>query len=193
MNAGLAQHIETGAERGASAVFAGAIGFAVYGAFGEAPLQPELGLGIGVAAVIAYFLSKSALETVAERDRSFALRVFDVRDIEAMDDELVLTDEERIDDDLVLTEADRLHPGELVLTEADRLISAGQPLELDDILHELQPDSRVVRLFDRKAMPTPGQLKQRIDTHLEQAPARPLSDASQALSDALAELRRSLR
>jgi hypothetical protein len=193
MNAGLAQHIETGAERGASAVFAGAIGFAVYGAFGEAPLQPELGLGIGVAAVIAYFLSKSALETVAERDRSFALRVFDVRDIEAMDDELVLTDAERIDDDLVLTEADRLHPGELVLTEADRLISAGQPLELDDILHELQPDSRVVRLFDRKAMPTPGQLKQRIDTHLEQAPARPLSDASQALSDALAELRRSLR
>ena len=193
MNAGLAQHIETGAERGASAVFAGAIGFAVYGAFGEAPLQPELGLGIGVAAMIAYFLSKSALETVAERDRSFVLRVFDVRDIEAMDDELVLTDGERIDDDLVLTDADRLHPGELVLTEADRLISAGQPLELDDILHELQPDSRVVRLFDRKAMPTPGQLKQRIDTHLEQAPARPLSDASQALSDALAELRRSLR
>jgi hypothetical protein len=205
MNAGLAQHIETGAERGASAVFAGAIGFAVYGAFGEAPLQPELGLGIGVAAVIAYFLSKSALETVAERDRSFVLRVFDVRDIEAMDDELVLTDAERIDDDLVLTdaeridddlvltEADRLHPGELVLTEADQVIRADQPLELDDILHELQPDSRVVRLFDRKAMPTPGQLKQRIDTHLEQAPARPLSDASQALSDALAELRRSLR
>jgi len=193
MNVGLAIDIETTAERGASAVFAGAIGFAVYGAFGEAPLQPELGLGIGVAAVIAYFLCRSALDAVAERNRSFALRVFDVRDIEPIDDELVLTDAERIDTDLVLTDADRLHPAELVLTDADRMVRADHPLELNDILHELQPDSRVVRLFDRKAMPTPGQLKARIDTHLDGVPQRPLSDASQALSDALAELRRSLR
>ena len=193
MNATLIERIETNVERGASAAFAGATGFAVYGAFGEAPFQPELGVGIGVAALIAYFLCRSVLETLAQRDRSFGLRVFDVRDIETIDDELVLTDADRIDNDLVLTDADRLQPGELLLTEADRVEHPGEPLELDDILHELQPDSRVVRLFDRKAMPTPGLLQSRIDTHLEQGTSRPLSDASQALSDALAELRRSLR
>jgi hypothetical protein len=43
-------------------------------------------------------------------------------------------------------------------------------------------------------MPTPGQLKSRIDRHRSQAAAPAgAPDASQALSDALAELRRSLR
>jgi len=46
---------------------------------------------------------------------------------------------------------------------------------LDDILAALNPDSRVVRLFERDAIPT-----------------SPVPDASQALHDALAELRRSL-
>ena len=110
--------------------------------------------------------------------------------------ELVLTDADRLHaGELVLTDADRLHAGELLLTEADRLDrQSKEPLVLDDILTELGPDARVVRLFDRKAMPTPGQLKSRIDTHLEQGSSTPAqSDASQALSQALAELRRSLR
>ena len=52
-------------------------------------------------------------------------------------------------------------------------------LVLDDKLTDAGPDSRVVRLFDRAAMPaSPG-------------PEHP--DASQALYDALAKLRRSLR
>jgi hypothetical protein len=109
-----------------------------------------------------------------------------------------LTDADRLarEDELVLTDADRLGPAnELLLTLADRLDPADDdPLVLDDILAEIGPDARVVRLFDRKAMPTPGQLKTRIDNHLgqESSPATP-SDASQALSDALAELKRSLR
>jgi hypothetical protein len=49
-------------------------------------------------------------------------------------------------------------------------------LLLDDALADAGPDSRVVRLFDRTAMP-----------------ASPDGDASQALYDALAKLRRSLR
>lgn len=49
-------------------------------------------------------------------------------------------------------------------------------LLLDDALADAGPDSRVVRLFDRTAMP-----------------ASPDRDASQALHDALAKLRRSLR
>jgi hypothetical protein len=71
---------------------------------------------------------------------------------------------------------------------------AEEPLLLDDILAELGPDSRVVRLFDRAAMPTPGELKARIDRHLEfdGGSAQP-ANASEALHDALAELRRSLR
>ena len=88
---------------------------------------------------------------------------------------------------------------ELLLTEADRFIPPPTHAEedlvlvLDDILAEIAPDSRVVRLFDPAAMPTPGQLKDRIDRHLDGGcPPGPSPDASQALHDAIAELRRSL-
>lgn len=86
---------------------------------------------------------------------------------------------------------------ELLLTDADRLPPEGSSPELllDDVLAQLGPDSRVVRLFDRAAMPTPGELRARIDRHLGSADPRPAphADASQALHEALAELRRSLR
>lgn len=194
MDARLVEKLEANVERGASAAFAGAVGFAVFGAFGELPLQPELGLGIGVATIIAYHLCATALGVIAAGERHFTMREFDVRDIEPVDDALLLTSADRIGgSELVLTDGDKVETDELLLTDADRLGTAEGTLVLDDILHELRPDARVVRLFDRKAMPTPGQLKSRIDNHLDQAPARPLSDASQALSDALAELRRSLR
>ena len=57
--------------------------------------------------------------------------------------------------------------GELVLTDADRLMPAAddEALVLEDVLAEMTPDSRVVQLFDRSAMPTPGELKDRIDRH----------------------------
>ena len=90
-------------------------------------------------------------------------------------------------------------PGELQLTEADRLPPEepgdSPELLLDDVLAQLGPDSRVVRLFDPAAMPTPGELRARIDRHLDSSNARPAPhpDASQALHEALAELRRSLR
>ena len=90
-------------------------------------------------------------------------------------------------------------PEELLLSDEDRLVAspaaATGELLLDDVLAELAPDSRVVRLFDRAAMPTPGELQARIDRHLDsrgQVP-RPQPDASVALHDALADLRRSLR
>ena len=85
---------------------------------------------------------------------------------------------------------------ELELTTADRLTArnSDDALVLDDILAEIGPDSRVVRLFDRDAMPTPGQLKARIDRHLDDSDGASVPrDASQALNEALAELRRSLR
>lgn len=63
-----------------------------------------------------------------------------------------------------------------LLAEADRsLAHAEDELVLDDILAVLSPDSRVVRLFER-----------------DHATPRKPADASQALHDALADLRRSL-
>ena len=121
--------------------------------------------------------------------------IFNVRDIELDLDGLASSYSGDLDDDeLVLSNADRLDPEELVLTDRERILPSGaDPLMLDDILSQIGPDARVVRLFDRKAMPTPAELKARIDSHLGQVPPAPLSDASQALSEALAQLRRSLR
>ena len=113
----------------------------------------------------------------------FDLPAFELRDLELSDamDELLLTDAIRPGS-----------PGELILTDADRL-DGSEPLLLDDILAKIDAGARVVRLFDRKAMPTPGQLQSRIATHLGEASrVDVLTDAAQALSDALAELRRSL-
>ena len=73
-------------------------------------------------------------------------------------------------------------------------------LLLDDPLVEAEPGSRVVQLFASQPMPTPGQLKERIDRHLAGG-AQPLADTpgipgrrvGRALRGALDELRRSLR
>jgi len=83
---------------------------------------------------------------------------------------------------------------ELLLTDVyeEQQSDPGAALELDDVLSAIENDSRVVRLFDPAAMPTPSELKTRIDRHLDDAPAQS-ADASQALHEALAELRRSLR
>ena len=80
-----------------------------------------------------------------------------------------------------------------LLAEADRsLAHAEDELVLDDILAALNPDSRVVHLFEPHAMPTPAQLQNRIDRHLQGGGSARNQDASQALHDALADLRRSL-
>lgn len=119
----------------------------------------------------ALLIGGVALRAVRPDTQDFRLAQFEVPEIETVDE-------------LVLTEADRFHPD---VTDPDELV-------LDDILVELQPDSRVVRLFDAAAMPTPGQLKARIDRHLgDGATPAGLADASEALHEALAELRRSLR
>jgi hypothetical protein len=86
----------------------------------------------------------------------------------------------------------RIEPDELLLdtpVEDDVLL-------LEDALPEPDPASRVVHLFAAQPMPTPGQLKERIDRHLAGAPLGTppaLPNASAALYAALDELRRSLR
>jgi hypothetical protein len=139
-------------------------------------------LFVGAAtAVLAYLIGARGLRRLSPERSRFELRAFEPADW-AIDEfgELLLTEQP----ELLLTEADRLHP------PAPR---AGE-LVLEDILAELDPDSRVVRLFDSAAMPTPGQLNTRIEQHLRDEPtsAAP-GDASEALYEALNELRRSLR
>lgn len=94
-------------------------------------------------------------------------------------------------------DASEADPGELLLEARDEL------LELTDPLCEPDPDSRVVRLFERQE-PTPGELVDRIADFLEGGavppdaqPGRPDArekvDASDALHAALANIRASLR
>lgn len=184
MDAGLIERIESGAERGAAALFAAAIGYASYGLLGLLLVQPVLGACAAGAGVLAFIPCSRGLTAASRRDAHFALPAFELREFDPF----------APDPELLLTDADRLLPAdELILTDADRL-DGEAPLLLDDVLAEIGPDARVVRLFDRNAMPTPAELKSRIDNHFGHAVSvDPPADAAQALSDALAELRRSLR
>ena len=73
-------------------------------------------------------------------------------------------------------------------------------LLLDDPLMGPEPADRVVQLFATQPMPTPGELKDRIDRHLAGTPRQPLAqmpppqaDATKALYAALNDLKHSLR
>jgi hypothetical protein len=121
-------------------------------------------------------------------------------------EELLLTDQvaqpqESEQVELLLTdtyeakEVEEPEPAEPEPTQPIEVANAvgAQPDLLDDEALQFGPDSRVVRLFDAAAMPTPGQLGSRIDHHLHGEPAAMQSaEAAQALQDALAELRRSI-
>ena len=91
------------------------------------------------------------------------------------------------------------HLEELQLTDDMRFKPASEDesdgeLLLGDVLAELRPSARVIQLFDPASMPTPGELQARIDRHLHSSDSRPAPpDASEALHQALADLRRSLR
>lgn len=110
-------------------------------------------------------------------------------------DTSVTLDKVQLDDILLLDERYEALD-ELLLDQplVEATIDAVAELLLDDPLAAAAPDSRVVQLFADGRMPTAGQLKSRIDRHLADGsrPA-PSSDPSDALSEALAALRRSLR
>lgn len=180
MDARLIDRIETGAGRIASALFSGAVGYAAYALLSGSMVEPQLGGYALAAAAAALLLCDWAVSRVSRGRSHFSLSVFDLREFSIFgSDELLLN--QRIN-------------GELLLTDADRLINPGaiEELMLDDVLGEISSDARVVHLFDCRAMPTPGELRSRIDNHIGAGSAAPV-DASQALSEALAELKRSLR
>lgn len=172
MRAESARKIESTLDRAASGLFALAAAFA-----GTVLLEARLGAaerwgGAAAIAALAYFASLRLLGTIEPKEPMLPVPVFDVREMEPIEpDELLLGD-----------------------PEAPPVGLINDALLLDDVLGELTPDSRVVRLFDAAAMPTPGQLNERIRQHLETGcpPGAP-HDASEALHEALAELRRTLR
>lgn len=160
--------VEKLADCAASALLALACGFAasqwLAGPIVQLPAS-------AVIAAAVYLSTVRLLGTIEPRPRRVSVAIFDVRELEPIETtELLLT--ERVD---------QPSPGT-------------DPLLLDDILAELGPDSRVVRLFDPASMPTAGDLRLRIEKHLgAEATAARSSDAAQALHEALAELRRSIR
>jgi hypothetical protein len=205
MDARLIGRIESSVERGASALFAASVAYAAYGLLTATGLQTQLGLCAAGAGALAYLPCSRLLAFLANRPASFALPDFALRDPGFVEgsEPLLLTERVAAPHELLLTECVG-YADELLLTDEVASPAGEAPLVLDDILAEMGPEARVVRLFDRKAMPapspTPGQLQSRISKHLSggapvfapsQMHATP--DASQALSAALAELRRSLR
>jgi hypothetical protein len=154
MELGFLGRVEKAIDGAASALLAGAVGYAVYVYLAMRGGETAIALKSAAASALALVVSFRALGAVHPR-KLLPVPIFDVREIEPID----------------------------VVAPAE------EPLALDDILAELGPDSRVVRLFDPASMPSPAELSARIDRRRHPASV----DASEALHEALAELRRSLR
>lgn len=167
MDAGSAIRIEKGLDRSASALLGAAAAYAGWAWLSATLDRLTATAAAGAILAAAYSVTVRALGAIQPK-KARRLRVFDVREVGPG----------------ILTEEPAFDPEEPEV-DADALV-------LDDILAKLAPDSRVVRLFDRDAMPTPAQLRARIEDHLETG-ASGSADASRALHEALAELRRSLR
>lgn len=163
----------TGASRavdiGAAAIFAGAIGYSIL-------LTTASEAGAAAAAAAGFITISLALGRIDE-PRSFRLPEFGL--LEPAHD---------AEDALLLTEL-----AELLLTDiVGGIGDLSRELLLEDRLDQPTDDSRVIRLFDPRALPTAGEMHERIEEHLrgEQA-AYP--DATAELHRALSDLRRSLR
>jgi hypothetical protein len=168
MDTRVAQRIEGIASVAAGAILAVAVAYAV-----SRFTSSAVTIGAGAAATL--FVASQFLRSIGQNEQDLSLAPFEPA-------ELVIEEL----DELLLTETDRVDQ-----TQSRDLDDA---LLLEDVLTELGDESRVVRLFDASAMPTPGQLRARIDRHLNHAQAQGrTADASEALHDALAELRRSLK
>ena len=164
----------------------GAAALAVAAGFAALKGAPSFGLGAPMAMTAAGFAGFAVgaliMRSVNSAPRQLPIDVFVVGDIETVEQLPPLL-------------LDTVYEEPLLLED---LAEDEHALLLVDALQKAEPDSRVVRLFAHQPMPTPGQLKERIDRHLAGAPRHPsplmpAPDASQALYAALNDLRRSLR
>ena len=118
-------------------------------------LAPSLAVAPSVAMTASGFggfgLGLLVMRMVKPAPRSHALMDFQLVPIEAVEEPLLLDD---------------IYEEPLVPSGA-----ADEALLLDDPLVKADPGSRVVQLFASQPLPTPGQLKERIDRHLAGATA----------------------
>lgn len=167
---------------------AGASAPALAAAFAAAKLAPINGFSTTIAVVIAggsvFAVALAAMRMVPAEGHQLALPDFAA---------VVLEDELLLDQPLALEEFLLDQPLVAETAEAAKTGAVAELL-LDDPLPAPTSDSRVVQLFADGRIPSAGQLRDRIDRHLaDGGKPVPVADASDALSEALAELRRSLR
>jgi hypothetical protein len=164
----------------------GAGALAAASGYAALKVAPSFGFAAPMAMTAAGFagfaLGALAMRLAKPGARSLPISEFALPDLGAEErQEPLLLVEHRPEEELLLED----------LAEDD------SALLLVDALQKAEPQSRVVQLFAHQPMPTPGQLKERIDRHLADAPRHPspmpVPDASQALYAALNELKRSLR
>jgi hypothetical protein len=179
---------------------AGATMPAAAAAFAAARLAPVEGWPVGSALAVGFVLvfaaSYGAMRLIPAEARDLPLQPFEQR---AWDEDILLLDQVMADEPLLLDQEEA--PLDILLLDQPVIMAATDAvaeLLLDDPLPPPSPDSRVVQLFADGRMPTAGQLKRRIDRHLagSERPAAATAgapDGADALSAALAELRRSLR
>ncbi len=148
----------------------------------------------GILASGIFAASFLVMRSVGKDEAGFNIPAFETAvDREVADQSELLLDSPLDDDVLLLDEVVQVPP--LIL---DRPYVEGQvdeiaELLLNDAIPQPAPNSRVVQLFAPQPMATAGQLADRIERHLGNAPSAPTADATDALHEALEELRRSLR
>jgi hypothetical protein len=167
MSNGRTERIEAAVDAGASLLLAAAMAYFLL----TLSDSPVLSLAL---AGLSYFACYYGLQQVQPQREGFAVREFAVPELADFAVE-----------ELVLTDADRFQAAEVE--------EATEELLLDRPLAHVGPDSRIVQLFAAAPIPTPGELKARIDRHLAGPGAPAAQDASEALVEALTQLRRSLR
>ncbi|MCL6682890.1 hypothetical protein [Sphingomonas alba] len=178
------------AELCGAGALAAATGYAALKIAPSFALAPPMAMT--AAGFAGFVLGALAMRLVKPGARNLPISGFALADVEGEDWQEPLLLDTVYEEPLLLEY--RLEEEELLLVD---LAEGDSALLLVDALQRAEPESRVVQLFAHQPMPTPGQLKERIDRHLADAPRHPspmpAPDASQALYAALNELKRSLR
>jgi len=120
-----------------SALFGGAVGYSAYLVL-KGVFEPALAYGCSAGAIGAW-ISWRTLAKASAGERDVLLPPFELRAVEFDEPEELLLNDLAETGELLLTE--RVEAGELLLSDADRLVPAApEPLVLDDILAEMDPD-----------------------------------------------------
>jgi len=167
-----------------AAIFGSAVAFAASRALALPPFGME---AVAVGAAL-FGLALLVLRRLGASSRRYALPEFEIAEFEPEEADSV--------DELILALSG---PQDRAAAEEDELLldevasaSTSEELVLDDVLKALDPESRVVQLFDPAKSPTAGELHARIERHLRSGP-RVVPDATHELREALSALRQSLR